>query len=113
MSLKLGSGHLFTGPFPIEKTAVRANKIPVVYAIVAKGGQSWSPTFRVIHIGASPDEGIDLAKHPSRPDWQAAAGETIGAYLLYLPRSEHSQADRERLSQELLARYQPPNNIVS
>jgi hypothetical protein len=112
MSLKLDGGHLFTGPFPIETTAVRANKMPVVYAIIAKGGQSWAPAFRVINIGASPDEGIDLAKHPSRPDWQAAPGEVLGVYLLYLPRSEHSQADRERLAQELLALYQPPNNLV-
>jgi hypothetical protein len=113
MSLKLGGGHLFTGPFPIETTAVRANKVPVVYAIVAKGGQSWAPAFRVIDIGASPDEGIDLAKHPSRLQWQAATGEVLGVYLLYLPRSEHSQADRERLARELLALYQPPNNLVA
>lgn len=113
MSLKLGDGHLFTGPFPIDTTVVRANKVPVVYAIVAKGGQSWAPVFRVMDIGASPDEGVDLGKHPSRPEWQPAAGETIGAYLLYLPRSEHSQADRERLAQELRALYQPPNNLVS
>jgi hypothetical protein len=113
MSLKLGGGHLFTGPFPIETTVVRANKVPVVYAIVAKGGQSWAPAFRVIDVGASPDEGIDLGKHPSRPEWQAVAGGAPGVYLLYLPRSEYSQKDRERLAQELLALYQPPNNLVT
>jgi hypothetical protein len=113
MSLKLGGGHLFTGPFPIETTVVRANKVPVVYAIVAKGGQSWAPAFRVIDIGASPDEGIDLAKHPARPEWQVATDEVMGAYLLYLPRSEYSQADRERLAQQLLALYEPPNNLVT
>lgn len=113
MSLKLGGGHLFTGPFPIETTVVRANKVPVVYAIVAKGGQSWAPTFRVIDIGASPDEGVDLSKHPSRPEWQANAGEVMGAYLLYLPRSEHSQADREHLARQMLSLYQPPNDLVT
>jgi len=113
MSLKLGDGLLFTGPFPIDTTVIRANKVPVVYAIVAKGGQSWAPVFRVMDIGASPDEGIDLAKHPSRPQWQPAAGEAVGAYLLYLPRSEYAQTDRERLAQELLALYQPPNNLVA
>src|SRR5258705_8773439 len=104
MSLKLGDGLLFTGPFPIDATVVRANKVPVVYAIVAKGGQSWAPVFRVIDIAASPDEGVSLADHPARSNWQGNPGEVVGAYLLYLPRSEYSQADRDRLAQQLLAR---------
>ena len=112
MSLKLG-GHLFTGPFPVETVVIRANKVPVVYAIVAKGGQSWMPQFRVIDVGASPDDGISLADHPSRPNWRAAEGEVVGAYMLYLPRSEHTQADRERLAGELRGRYEPPNDHVA
>src|ERR1700694_4231501 len=100
MSLKLG-GHLFTGPFPVETVVVRANKVPVVYAIVAKGGQSWAPVFRVIDVGASPDEGVNLADHPARSKWQGNPGEMVGAYLLYLPRSEYSQADRDRLARQL------------
>ena len=56
MSLKLAD-HLFTGPFAIDTTEVRANQPPVVYAIVAKGGPGWAPVFRVVDIGASSDEG--------------------------------------------------------
>jgi hypothetical protein len=112
MSLKLG-GHLFTGPFPVETVVVRANKVPVVYAIVAKGGQSWAPRFRVIDVGASPDAGISLADHPSRPNWRPAEGEVIGAYMLYLPRSGHTQIDRERLAGELLELYKSPNDHVA
>jgi hypothetical protein len=112
MSLKLG-GHLFTGPFPAETVAVRANKVPVVYAIIAKGGQPWAPRFRVVDVGASPDDGISLADHPSRPNWRAAEGEVVGAYLLYLPRSGYTQMDRERLAQELVGLYKPPNDYVT
>jgi hypothetical protein len=111
MSLKLG-GHLFTGPFPVETVVVRANKVPVVYAIIAKGGQSWAPRFRVIDVGASPDDGISLVDHPSRPNWLSAEGEVIGAYMLSLPRSEHSQADRERLAAELRGLYGAPNDYL-
>lgn len=111
MSLKLG-GHLFTGPFPVDSVVVRANKVPVVYAIIAKGGQSWAPRFRVIDVGASPDSGISLADHPSRPNWLGAEGEAVGAYMLSLPRSEHSQVDRERLAGELRGLYGAPNNYV-
>jgi hypothetical protein len=111
MSLKLG-GHLFTGPFPVESVVVRANKVPVVYAIIAKGGQSWAPRFRVIDVGASPDSGISLADHPSRPDWLVTEGEALGAYMFNLPRSEHSQADRERLAAELRGLYAVPNDYV-
>jgi hypothetical protein len=112
MSLKLG-GHLFTGPFPVESVVLRANKVPVVYAIIAKGGQSWAPRFRLIDVGASPDEGISLADHPSRSNWLAAEGEVIGAYMLNLPRSEHTYLDRERLARELLEHYRSPNDYVS
>jgi hypothetical protein len=111
MSLKLG-GHLFTGPFSVETVVVRANKVPVVYAIIAKGGQSWAPRFRVIDVGASPDDGISLADHPSRPNWLGAAGEIVGAYMINMPRSEYSQTDRERLARELLELYRPPNDYV-
>ena len=112
MSLKLG-GLLFTGPFPVETVVIRANKVPVVYAIVAKGGPSWAPVFRVIDVGASPDSGISLADHPSRPNWRVAEGEVIGAYMLNLPRSEYAQADRERLAAELRGRYESPDDRVA
>jgi hypothetical protein len=111
MSLKL-AGHLFTGPFTIDTTEVRANQIPVVYAVIAKGGQAWAPAFRVVDVQASPDQGVRFADHPSRRGWVAKADETTAIYLHYMPRSEFSAADREQMAQELRAKYQPPRGFV-
>ncbi len=111
MSLKLG-GHLFTGPFPLDTTEIRANQVPVVFAVVAKGGKPWAPEFRVIDIEATPDAGIRLVDHPRRVHWGARCGESIGAYLFNTPRSQYTTADRERMARELRRRYQPPNDRV-
>jgi hypothetical protein len=111
MSLKL-AGHLFTGPSPIDSTELRANQTPVVFAIIAKGGSAWAPVFRVVDIGASPDEGIRFAAHAQGAKWIAQPGESLGLYLLSLPRSEYSLADRERLTAELRQKYDPPNGFV-
>ena len=62
MTLKL-SGYLFTGPFPIDKTIIRANQPPVVFIVIAKGGPGWAPTFRVIDVGYTEDTGIVFADH--------------------------------------------------
>src|SRR5438445_142247 len=67
MSLKL-AGLLFTGPFGIDGTEVRANQVPVVYAVIAKGGPPWAPAFRVIDVGAGPDQGVRFDNHPRRED---------------------------------------------
>jgi len=112
MSLKLAD-YLFTGPFPIETTEVRANQPPVVYAIIAKGGQAWAPVFRVVDVGASPDEGLRFADHPHRGDWAAGAGEAVGVYVFYTPRSKLTGADRERMVAELRTLYDPPRGLVA
>ena len=112
MSLKLAD-HLFTGPFAIDTTEVRANQPPVVYAIVAKGGPGWAPVFRVIDIGASSDEGVRFAGHPRRDGWTGEASETLGVYLLPMPRSKFSTADRERIAAQLRSQYDPPRGIVA
>lgn len=112
MSLKLAE-HLFTGPFAIETTEVRANQSPVVYAIVAKGGPAWAPHFRIVDIGASPDEGLRFAEHPRRGEWTAADGESLGVYLFYAPRSKVSAAERERIAADLRTKYDPPRGIVA
>ena len=111
MSLKL-AGYLFTGPFPIATTEIRANQVPVVFAIVAKGGQSWAPVFRVIDVGASPDEGLRFAEHERSKDWKPQAGETVGVYLFYAARSEHTAVDRERIAEALRREYDPPRGLV-
>ena len=69
------AGHLFTGPFAIDTTEVRANQVPVVYAIIAKGGQSWAPVFRVVDVGAGADDGIRFTDHPRRREWAGALGQ--------------------------------------
>ena len=106
--------HLFTGPFAIETTQVRANQPPVVWAIVAKGGQAWAPHFRIVDIGTSPDEGLRIAEHPRRSEWTAAdRGKSLGVYLFYAPRSKVSAAERERIAADLRAQYDPPRGIVA
>jgi hypothetical protein len=112
MSLKLAE-YLFTGPFAIETTEVRANQPPVVYAVVAKGGQAWAPVFRIIDVGASPDAGLRFAEHPRRADWAVQANETVGVYLFYAPRSKFTGADRERMVEQLRTRYDPPRGVVA
>jgi hypothetical protein len=111
MSLKLG-GHLFTGPFTIDTAEIRANQIPAVYAIIARGGPSWAPVFRVVDVQASPDQGLRFADHPSRSNWTGEANESLAIYLLNLPRSEFRTADRERIAQQLRQHYSPPKGFV-
>jgi hypothetical protein len=111
MSLKL-CDHLFTGPFEIDSAEVRANQPPVVYAIVAKGGASWAPTFRIVDVGTSPEEGVCFSKHQRRSEWIAAASETIGIYYFYAPRSKFADTDRQRLAAALRAQYDPPRGFV-
>ncbi len=113
MALKLG-GHLFTGPFPIETTHVRGNQPPVVFAIIAKEGEAWSPSFRVVDIGYSDDAGLRFADHPRRAEWAAAGGveAKISVFLFYAPKSAYSSADRERLAAELTEKYDPPRGLV-
>jgi hypothetical protein len=111
MSLKL-AGVLFTGPFAIDTTEVRPNQIPVVYAVIAKGGPSWAPVFRVVDVGAGSDQGVRFEQHPRRQYWTADAGESIGIYLFYAPRSEFTAADRERMAEELRQKYNPPRGFV-
>ena len=112
MSLKLAD-YLFTGPFAIDTTEVRANQPPVVYAIIAKGGPAWAPIFRVVDIGAGPDQGLRFADHPRRGAWTAEAGETVRIYLFYLPRSKFRTADRERIAAQLRSQYDPPRGVVA
>lgn len=111
MALKL-AGHLFTGPFALDTTEVRANQVPVVYAVIAKGGQSFAPVFRVVDLGASSNDGVRFSDHPRRGDWMAKVGESLGVYLFYAPRSEFKAEDRMRMAEELRQKYDPPRGLV-
>ena len=111
MALKL-AGHLFTGPFPIDTTEVRSNQAPVVYAIIAKGGEPWAPTFRVFDIGFSEDSGVRFADLPNRASWSAQGGAQLGVYLFYAPRSEYSLEQRRAMAEKLRQKYDPPNGFA-
>lgn len=113
MALKL-AGHLFTGPFPVETTQVRSNQAPVVFAIIAKEGEPWAPSFRVIDIGFSEDQGLRFSEHSRRAAWGAEAGgeAKLGVYLFYAPKSEYALADRQSLAAELTQKYDPPRGLV-
>jgi hypothetical protein len=111
MSLKL-AGMLFTGPFPVDTTEVRANHVPIIFAIIAKGGQSWAPVFRVIDIGLSPDGGMRFGDHPRRAEWQSVSDGPISVYTMATPRSAFPAAERERLVDELRRQYDPPRGTV-
>lgn len=111
MALKL-AGHLFTGPFPIDTTEVRSNQSPVVYAIIAKAGDPWSPTFRVVDVGFSDASGVRFADLPNRASWSAQNGAQLGVYLYYAPRSEYSDEQRRALAENLRQRYDPPNGFA-
>jgi hypothetical protein len=111
MALKL-AGYLFTGPFPPDSTVVRSNQAPVVYAIIAKGGESWAPTFRVIDIGFSEDAGLRFTDLPNRAAWTVEAGAQVGVYLFYAPKSEYSVEQRRAMADRLRLTFDPPHGFV-
>jgi hypothetical protein len=111
MALKL-AGHLFTGPFPIDTTEIRSNQAPVVYAVLAKGGEPWAPKFRVLDVGFSGDAGVRFAALPDRARWTAGDGEQVGVYLFYAPKSEYSLEQRRAMAESLRQRYDPPNGFA-
>jgi len=110
MGLKIAN-HLFYGPFPVETVAVRANQAPVVFAIVSKGGEPWLPTFRLIDIDHSPDEGVALAQHPRRSEWSAANDGELQVYLLDVPRKQADAEHRRLLAEEIRTALAPSGEI--
>lgn len=112
MGLKI-AGQLFAGPFPFDKTSIRRNHNPAVFAIISREGAPWNPEFRLIDVGESGQEGLRFAEHPSLGQWQAASDGEVGVYLLQRPRSELSDNDRLALVQEIRDSYDPPNGRVA
>ncbi len=111
MALKL-AGHLFTGPFPIDTTEVRSNHAPVVYAIIARGGEPWAPTFRVVDIGFSEDAGLRFIELRNRASWSVPDSARLGVYLFYAPRSGYSLQQRREMAESLRQKYDPPNGFA-
>ncbi len=114
MSLKI-AGRLFAGPFPVEKTVVRKNHQPAVYAVISREGKPWNPVFRLLEVGETGEDGIVFAEHAARPQWeeQAKAGQgAVGIYLYDMARSQCDAAARQAQVEEIRARYTPPTGII-
>jgi len=112
MGLKL-SKFLFTGPFSLDKTVVRRNQNPVVFAIVSKEGEPWNPVFRLIDVGASDLSGIQFSTHPNRATWEETADGEIGVYVLDFSRKEVELEDkRSEVVDSLKAAFDPPNGFI-
>lgn len=112
MSLKIAD-HLFYGPYPLDKVKLRANQTPAVIAIVCKSGEPWLPTFHLVDVMASPDEGIVVAEHPRRPQWQAAREGELQVYLLDVPKSEGDLDHRRRVADRVRATLEPMRGEIS
>lgn len=112
MSLKIGD-HLFTGPFQVDKTRVRANHPPAVYAIICKGGQPWDPTFRLLDVGETGENGIVFAEHERLAQWEADNDGELCVYLLQRESNDRFDLEaRESLVEDLRTRYDPPQGMV-
>ena len=111
MSLKIAD-HLFYGPFPVDTVTVRANQTPVVFAIVCKGGEPWLPTFRLVDIDCSPDEGVVLAQHPRRREWDRANDGELQVYLLDVPRKQGDAQYRRQLAGEIRSALAPSGGDI-
>jgi hypothetical protein len=112
MALKI-SGHLFTGPYDLDKTVVRRNHLPVIYAVLSKEGPPWDPMFRVIDVGASGEEGIAFGLDARRDGWKAGAKGQVCLYMMPLETSEYrTLEEREALADALRAQHAPPNDII-
>lgn len=110
MSLTI-SGTLFTGPFKLDKTMIRANQHPCVYVVVSKEGSSWDPQFRLIHVGESGDAGIDFSADPRSAEWLRAGAE-ISVYLRAVPRADDPSGERRRDLTRKIARDHARHDLV-
>jgi hypothetical protein len=111
MGLKIAD-YLFYGPFPIDDVRVRANQAPVVFAIVCKGGEPWLPTFRLVDIDHSPDDGVVVAQHQRRSDWERANDGVLQVYLLDVPKREGGESRRRALAEEIRAALAPTGGDI-
>jgi hypothetical protein len=109
MSLKIGQ-TLFTGPFALADTVLRANHPRAVYAVLVKEGPGWDPCFRLIEIGVSPPEGVDFPNHPHRPAWDKASD---GKAVVYLHSLEDASQDLERIAEDIQRQYGSSGGIVT
>jgi hypothetical protein len=113
MALKI-AGHLFTGPLKLTETRIRANQIPVVYAIICKFGQPWDPRFRLIDVGESGGQNLDFSTHARLSEWETASDGELSVYFLYMSTKDgYSAEDRQRIADQLRQQYDPPKGVMS
>jgi hypothetical protein len=113
MGLKI-SGRLFYGPSAVDKVVIKKNHAPAVFAIVSRTGDPWNPLFRLIDVGFSGTEGMVLADHPRRAEWDDENDGVLQVYLLDLKRHEGDPAARaQAIIAEYRERYQPPKGFIS
>jgi hypothetical protein len=113
MGLKI-SGRLFYGPSPIDKVVIKKNHTPALFAIVSRTGDPWNPMFRLIDIGFSGTEGMVLADHPRRSEWEVENDGVLQVYLLDLKRHEGDPVARaQAIMAEYREHYQPPKGFIS
>jgi len=111
MSLKI-CDYLFYGPFKVAETIVRANHVPVVYAIIAKEGKPWDPVFRLIDVGYSPASGLVFSEHPDHARWGTLSTGTLGVYLLDVAGDTPDASHRRTIADTIRTRLDPPNGLI-
>src|SRR5438876_282897 len=113
MGLKI-SGRLFYGPSTIDKVVIKKNHAPAVFAIVSRTGEPWNPQFRLIDVDFSGTEGIVLADHPRRTEWEVENDGALQVYLLDLKRHEGDPTARaQAIIKEYREHYRPPKGYIS
>ena len=113
MGLKIG-GHLFSGPFDLDKAKIRKHQKPVVFGIISREGKAWDPIFRIIDIDQSEPDGIVFAKDKRMSKWAEEGGENISVY--YLEDEDGltlTDEGRTSLVKKLRESFPPPYSTVS
>jgi hypothetical protein len=112
MGLKIG-GYLFSGPFDIEKAAIRKHQKPVVFTIISREGQPWDPVFRIIDIDASGPDGVKFADDPRRAEWDKQGSGEIGVYYYeFEDREDNTPERRDEIVSKLRKEFPPPDSVV-
>jgi hypothetical protein len=112
VALKI-AGHLFTGPHNIDKTVVRANHLPVVFAIISKEGAPWDPQFRLIDVGYSEAGGLVFAEAAKSAQWRRDCKGTLCLFLLPMDESNgYKESDRSVISEHIRALHTAPNDLI-
>ncbi len=113
MALKIAE-RLFTGPYALDESRVRKNQSAAVYAIISRSGEPWNPTFRLIDVDETGDQGVHFRTHEKRPEWERYNDGELSIYFFYMSvRAGHTADQRRWLVDAIKAQYDPPNGMIS